>query len=184
MEFLSLANCVAEYKAAFDHLYPEEHQRLGPGRISAGRISAIQDRIGVIFPVVFVDAISKYDFSNLSIQQIFFSYGQNYDQLEIWNSIPGYPWWGAGKRPENLVQVAFTSGWTVLLDVSLGSVTAFENPWTGEAEPIAHAFDVFLRAAFTMVLRNPHRTGSEEEFLRALGIPESEFWKQATRGWV
>lgn len=184
MNLYLLKTCIDLYKRRFDELEEDTLKPFSLSRTSSSRIAGIQGILSEDFPADFVRIITTYDFSHFSIGDIVFGYGDEYERLATYNLRSGLPWWGDGTRPKSLMMVADTTGWTILLNTSDGSMHAFDNPWNGVAEAIAPSFDLFLRAACTASLQEEMTDEFERDFLYAIGYPVSKFWIQVLKGWA
>lgn len=109
----------------------------------------------VVFPADFRMLISVYDFGNLTIGPIAFCASGDYSN-ELFEYNEKVSWWGDGPRPVNLIMVANSDPYAIVLNVESGEVLAID-PDLGleKASMIAESFESFVRGVGSVfLLRN------------------------------
>jgi hypothetical protein len=155
--------------------------------LTAQNIVELEAVLKVALPKSFPDLLTRFRFGGLSIGGVFFGRFDRYDEyLVTMNAESQFPWWGGGERPGDLVLIAGTDGYVVLLDVKTGRILAYDRNgnWT-EAEEIASSFETFVRAAARVWFEEsiPDPMAFADLLSReAGGISPSRFWSDRTRG--
>jgi hypothetical protein len=112
-----------------------------------------EKQLGVTLPLAFRDMIKTFNFGRLTIGPVVFCNAGDYlkELVELNTSIN---WWGEGQRPINLLMVANSDPYAILLNVNTGHILAMdvERGWQ-HAMHIANGFDVYLRGVGTTMLR-------------------------------
>ena len=86
------------------------------------------------------------------------------------------PWWQGKMRPVNLLLVALTDGYALILDANTGAVWALDQENNG-MDLVAHDFEDFFRALATVYLN----AVGLNEVLAQLKVDSSGFWVQQDR---
>ncbi|MFO0968173.1 MAG: hypothetical protein U0793_21665 [Gemmataceae bacterium] len=148
-------------------------------------------RLDVAFPSSFADAASHFDFGRFTIGPVAFcNTGDYFAWLVKVNentSSHAHPWWGEAQRPHDLIMIANSDPYAILLNVNTGQVLALlhGDVWAKGAFVVARDFDVFFRGLATVLLQR--RPGGENEGLArkvaaAVGVePENAFWLEVGR---
>ncbi|NVE01908.1 SMI1/KNR4 family protein [Massilia sp. BJB1822] len=152
--------------------------RLIAGGVSESEIEIAENNIKEGFPNDFKDMLKKFNFGNLTIGPIAFCNNGNYlkelIELNISNS-----WWGEGFRPPNLLLIANSDPYGILLNVKNNNVLALdpELGWKS-AKLIAKDFEKYIRGIGTIMLRrsNSDKTNLAKEVLIDVGSNDSAYW--------
>ncbi|WP_139208554.1 SMI1/KNR4 family protein [Achromobacter sp. NFACC18-2] len=135
--------------------------RLIKGGVSEESLNHAENLFAVAFPDAFRTLIKTYDFGWLTIGPILFCNTGDYLH-ELWELNTQVRWWGGDTRPANLLMVANSDPYSILLDLKSGWVMAadVEIGWQ-RATVIAKDFEVYLRGVGTIMLhRNQWRDTS------------------------
>lgn len=139
----------------------------------------VENQLSVTFPAKFREMIQSYDFGKLTIGPIAFCGTGDYLK-ELIESNVSVLWWGEGKRPHNLVMVANSDPFAILLDVNTGALLAMdaERGWQN-SKIIAADFEEFLRGVGTVMLRRNEIADKEtlaQAIVVAVGGQDLDFW--------
>ncbi|MBS9773903.1 MAG: SMI1/KNR4 family protein [Tenacibaculum sp.] len=145
-------------------------------------INNFENKLEISLPQSFKNLISKYDFGNFEICNIQFGYEDNYlTILEKLNSEADSfnKWWQGDKRPNNIIFIANSDPYTILLDCSNGYVYAMlsDDKWL-EWRIVSTDFELFLRSIGTIFL-NRDNDFSEEivKIIQENNSKDNEFWE-------
>ena len=127
--------------------------RLIVGGASISDLSYFENVLGSVLPSEFRGLIGEYDFGRLTIGPVVFCNNGDYlQELVYFNS--ARRWWGAGLRPNNLLMIANSDPYVIVLDLRDGSVLAMDREFDWRhATRIADRFDFYVRGVGTMMLR-------------------------------
>jgi hypothetical protein len=126
--------------------------RLIDGGLTEKQISQCETTLSISFPRNLREILSTYDFGNLTIGPIAFCATGDYpSELIEYNG--NLEWWGEGQRPNNLIMIANSDPFVILLDISRESVIAVD-PELGlkNASVVADGIENFLRGVGTIIL--------------------------------
>lgn len=142
----------------------------------------LEARLKVSLPQKFRALISTYDFGNLTIGPIAFCSSGNYlEELIDFNE--QMEWWGSqDPRPLNLLMIANSDPYAILLNSENGLISAFKHDqhWT-TARVVAKDFELFFRGIGTAnILRKSSTNRRElgERITIAAHGNDEEFWVQ------
>lgn len=118
-------------------------------------LGLLEQTLMLSLPDDFTSFISLYNLDNFSLFNISFGCGEDYlERLSILNSPNELTqWWTGDKRPENMIVIALSDPYTLLLNTQTGAVFAMTDESTMEGiEHIATHFSLFFKAAATLLL--------------------------------
>lgn len=142
-------------------------------------IGGVESKLSVTLPSDFRDIISQFDFGNLTIGPIAFCASGDYpDELVELNT--DVCWWGSGSRPSNLLMIANSDPFVILLDVQSGFVLALDSDTGWESSTkVAEDFRKFLMGLGTVMLKRnetPDRSLLAKAVFADVGSENLEFW--------
>jgi len=147
----------------------------------AGAIEHAEKTLAIAFPEDFRELIARFDFGNLTIGPIVFGASGDYlaETTEL-NQETG--WWGPGERPGNLLMIANSDPFAILLEIRSGCVYALD-PDLGlqRTHKIAHAFVSFFLGVGTIVLMRQQvedRHALATAVSGGVGSEHAAFWLQ------
>lgn len=127
----------------------------------------------------------RYDFNNLSVGMIHFSYERDHlDWVRRMNTVGmGQPWWGEGPKPEDLNLIATSERHGIVVNAASGVVFAVADGEEGDRlVRVADDFVLFLRGAGTLFVARLEGSSSVEQSDRVgreVGAaPRSTLWRQ------
>jgi hypothetical protein len=152
-------------------------------------IDEVASALGVSFPNSFREMLLKWDFGRLDVGNVWFGQQGSYCEYLVSRNCPttSPPWWGEGKRPEQLVLVGTTDAYIVLLDTDDGTIRACPRTahWS-DGILVANTFELLVRGAGTAFLlgrETDDEEGLGEEIASRCGAdPHSEFWQDIAQG--
>lgn len=139
-----------------------------------------ESNLNIVLPKDFRRIISLYDFGNLTIGPISFCVAGNYaSQLVEYNK--EVTWWGNGLRPVNLIMIANSDPYAIVLNTMNGKVVALD-PELGleKATKVSGSSETFIRGIGSIFLL---RNNVDDRILLAKYIKEAvdgddiKFWK-------
>ena len=148
---------------------------------------------GSPLPPEFQSILEKWDLGNLSLAGFRFAIGTEYaEALAKMNSANGAEWWADREediRPTNLIMIAQSDPYILLLNLENGQVMAF-SAMTGSANARVIAYDsyVLLRALGTAELLS-HSAQDTKAFALALAAASGsenfdQFWLDQVNHWA
>lgn len=153
--------------------------RLEESGLKSDVLDKLEVRISVLFPSEFRRIISKYDFGNFTIGPIAFcATGDFVEELIKFNE--SVAWWGEGSKPANLMMIANSDPYAIILDVNSGEVLAIDPQVdASKAITIASGFNAFIKGVGSIfLLRN--NTVSKEGLAKCIndmvGSHDESFW--------
>lgn len=164
--------------------------RLVPSLLSDEDLERFQQQLGVVLPGHFRSMLLRFDLSGFTIGQVAFcntgdflswTFENNRGDLANEN-----PWWGLGTRPNDLLLVANSDHYAVLLSCSEGAVCVFEHgeSWSDHAIVVAKNFGLFVRGLGTAFLERSDDGGnsamSDEISIEVGGGKGNVFWQWYT----
>jgi len=163
--------------------------RLVPSVTRQEEIDALARQLNVAFAGHFQVMLGRFDFGHFTLGPIAFCNTGDYRAwlLQINDDETPYPWWGQGLRPGELLLIANSDPYAVLLNNATEEVLAFEHgqPWRDHAITVAVDFVQFLQGlGTTMLLRNKqgsNATLAEEVSTDVGGGPGNTFWHWLAR---
>lgn len=163
---------------------------LNSSNLSSSDICQLENALGTTLPSIFKATILKYDFGDTSIGNVWFGRLAKYSLWLMSRNSSELPfcWWGEGERPINLVNIAQTDGYILLLKTQSEEILSFRR--SGEwknAEVVAKDFELFVRLAGTVYLNydKPVTELELSDFKSVLGIGNIElptFWADLLSG--
>ena len=143
-----------------------------------GSITEFEQTMGMNLPTSLREFLWQYQVDDFSMANVQFGQGEAYlHHVFAMNHADALcPWWQGKMRPVNLLLVAVTDGYVLILDVYTGAVWALdqENSAMGL---VAHDFEDFFRALATVYLSDV----GLDEVLAQLKVEPSGFWEQQGR---
>lgn len=136
--------------------------RLKQGGASIDSIVACESRLDLSIPVSFRKYISKFDFGNFTLGPVVFcATGDYLHEVLVYNEVVG--WWGDCERPKNLIMIANSDPFVILLSCEKGEVFASNSSEQGdEKHIIASDFDRFIRGVGTVLIERGGASDREE----------------------
>jgi hypothetical protein len=158
--------------------------RLVEGGVSDAALDTFERDINLLLPAAFRALVREYDFGNLTIGPIVFcNTGDYLGELTKLNT--EIAWWGAGARPTNLLMVANSDPFVVLLNLENGAVLAMdiERGWQA-ANIVASGFDLFVMGVGTTMLRrneSSDRAALARDVLSDVKGADLPYWLQLAK---
>ena len=127
--------------------------RLVNGGVTEDALALSESSLGVTLPQTFRELIKAFDFGRLTIGPVAFCNSGDY--LSDVNKLnTSARWWGNGARPTNLLMVANSDPYAILIAIDTGAVWAMDSEQGFErAICVAESFETYLRAMGTIMLR-------------------------------
>ncbi|MBI6527605.1 nuclease [Proteus vulgaris] len=125
----------------------------------------------------FTSFISLYNLDNFSLFNISFGCGEDYlERLFMLNSPNEFTqWWTGDYRPENMIVIALSDPYTILLNTQTGDIFAMTSGSpTDSFEHIAANFFVFFSAVATLFLTDI----SPDRIIKLTSSQTTSFWYQ------
>ena len=141
--------------------------------------------LGVKFPESLRAMILEYDFGDLTLGGVCFGRKETYlEYLVKYNTYrDGFlNWWDNTDRPKNLLVVADSDGYVILVNTVTGQIVAFDrNESYIKIQVIASNFKLFVQGIATMDIR--YQSGKDKELISDIPIAvgsssDNEFWKE------
>lgn len=145
MKLMSVEEIKAELDREFTPLEPTlTGFRLIEKNTPDSPIKSTEKLISTNFPNGFRELIAKFDFGNLTIGPIVFCSSGDY-LAELVELNLNAMWWGGGQQPENIIMIANSDPFAILLNTNSGSVYAFdsETGWKKSKKISADFFGFF-----------------------------------------
>lgn len=154
--------------------------RLVEDGLEESSLASCEARIGVKFPADFRAALLRYDFNNFTVGPVAFCATGNYlEELIVYNE--GARWWGESSRPQDLIMIANSDPFAILLNVDTGEVLGMdpELGW-GQSTKLAADFVKYLEGVGTAMLM--HDTADDKDKLaqeihEQTGSQDLKYWK-------
>lgn len=140
-------------------------------------LDTLEQKLMLSLPDDFTSFISLYNLDNFSLFNISFGCGEGYlERLFMLNSPNGFEqWWIGNKRPENMMVIALSDPYTLLLNTQTGNVFAMTSESSMDSfEHIAMNFFVFFRAVATLFLTDI----SLDKIIELTSSQTTSFWYQ------
>lgn len=140
-------------------------------------LGLLEQTLTLSLPDDFTSFISLYNLDNFSLFNISFGCGEDYlERLFMLNSPNEFAqWWIGDKRPENIIVIALSDPYTILLNTQTGNVFAMTSESSMDSfEHIAVNFCVFFRAVATLFLTDI----SPERIIELTSSQTTSFWYQ------
>jgi hypothetical protein len=153
--------------------------RLIPVGVPETALVQFEREVATPLPCAFREAIQAFDFGRLTIGPVVF--GSTGDYLKkLRNLNTNVKWWGEGKRPANLLMVANSDPYAILLDLVTGGVRAMdaERGWKNATE-VANGFMAYFRGLGTAMLRRESvgdNLSFANELLADVGGADLAYW--------
>jgi hypothetical protein len=153
--------------------------RLIPAGVPEMALVQYERELATPLPSAFRNAIQTFDFGRLTVGPV--AFGSTGDYLkELRNLNTNVKWWGEGKRPANLLMVANSDPYAILLDLVTAGVRAMdaERGWKN-ATDVANGFLAYLRGLGTAMLRRESvadKLSFANELLADVGGADLAYW--------
>lgn len=153
--------------------------RLIRGGVSENDLEVFERGMNVQLPATFRQPVKEYNFGKLTIGPVVFCNNGDYlSELTKLNTNVG--WWGRGERPVDLIMVANSDPFAILLDLKKGVVLAMdvERGWQA-ANMVASSFDLFVQGVGTTMLRrseSPDRGVLGRDVASTVGGGDLQYW--------
>ena len=158
--------------------------RLLPKTTDENKVKAVEHQLRVIFPDEFRKSISEFDFGNLTIGPVAFCFAGDYLK-ELIDLNSGTRWWGSGDRPRDLLMVANSDPFAILLNVDDGSVHAMDSQQGVQSGfKIAENFRLFFLGLGTAMLKRnevPDPYAFATDIGSTVGSGPLDFWMNLVR---
>lgn len=158
--------------------------RLIGGGLSDAALETFERSMNLSLPTSFRELVKEYDFGKLTIGPVVFCNAGDYvGELTKLNT--KVAWWGTGSRPANLLMVANSDPFAILLNLESGEVLAMdaERGWRASVV-IARSFDLFVRGVgTTMLVRNQavDRAALGRSVASEVETSEEPYWLQLAK---
>jgi len=151
--------------------------------VTEADVQAIERQLGIKFPLGARLLLLHYDFSTLDVGYLSFEFGECYSLLVELNTGPG-GWWGEGPRPEDLLFIAGTDGWNVLLDVKSSAVSGVEcGSAYVDRERLADDLEAFLAGVCLAACASSPTASVNDVLGKVNGLyVQARFWTQFLQG--
>lgn len=155
---------ISDLKSALDEIFlPIEDDiqgmRLTKNKSSESSTEFLAEHLHCTFPEDFVDITEEYDFGNFAIGNIEFGYKEDYFQrlIKINNAPEFNQWWQGSDRPSQIVLIAISDPYSILLDCRSGAIYAMlsDDEWLIWRE-VSVNFEAFVRCVGSIYLYNLH----------------------------
>ena len=185
MTLLTLGEVQQGLDAAWQHLEPVHRGfRLIPGGVSAVARAECERTLGVRFSGAFREAIESYDFGWLTIGPVAFCATGDYLRMLVRRN-EGLPWWDEGQRPPDLISIAGSDPYDILLDVAQGSVRAFDGELGWRTSTlVARDFTTYLRGlgtAWLLARDAEDRRAFAGDLATEVGAEDHLYWRRLMR---
>lgn len=153
--------------------------RLVDGGVPEGTIDHFEERLGTPpWPADFKEFLNRFDFGRLTLGPVHFCGNGHYlDDLVRRNGHVG--------RPSELMVIAGSDPYLILLNLRDGSVLALDNELAWEAaRPVARTFELFMRGLATMAEARARRAAPPslaKTIAADVGVPDSPYWLTLAR---
>ena len=141
---------------------------------SVKNIKFAENMLGINFPEDFVDFLMKYNIDDFSLGSISFGNGGDYlEKIVRINNDDFNHWWVGEHRPNDVICIAISDPYTILLNVRNGKVYAITSEQSmDEQEPIANNFELFIRGVGSHFLKSC----LPSEIIKLTGSTNISFW--------
>lgn len=137
----------------------------------------LEQTLTLSLPDDFTSFISLYNLDNFSLFNISFGCGEDYlERLFMLNGFNEFTqWWIGDKRPENIIVIALSDPYTILLNTLTGNIFAMTSESSMDSfEHIAVNFFAFFRAVATLFLTDI----SPDRIIDLTSSQTTSFWHQ------
>lgn len=137
----------------------------------------LEQTLTLSLPDDFTSFISLYNLDNFSLFNISFGCGEDYlERLFMLNEPNEFTqWWIGDKRPENIIVIALSDPYTILLNTLTGNIFAMTSESSMDSfEHIAVNFFAFFRAVATLFLTDI----SPDRIIDLTSSQTTSFWHQ------
>ena len=155
--------------------------RLIDGGLTDEALDTFERSMNLSLPTAFRKVVKDYDFGRLTIGPVVFcNTGDYLGELTKLNT--KVVWWRTDSRPTNLLMVANSDPFPILLNLETGEVLAMdvERGWQA-SRTIARNFDLFVKGVGTTMLgrnQSAERAALGRSVASEVGSPEQPFWLQ------
>lgn len=159
--------------------------RLRSGGVSDSALAECEKALGRKLPSAFCTLIQAYDFGDLTLGPVMFSFNGDYLQRLIDLNVGKYSW-GCIGCPANLITVALSDPYSILLDTVHGTVHAHDPDleWD-QITHIASGFDTYFRGLAMAMVRLGKVEDSEafaQQLLADVGGTDMRYWRTMAGG--
>ncbi|WP_109850332.1 nuclease [Proteus sp. CA142267] len=140
-------------------------------------LGLLEKTLTLSLPDDFTSFTSLYNLDNFSLFNISFGCDEDYlERLLMLNSPNEFTqWWIGDKRPENIIVIALSDPYTILLNTQTGNVFAMTSESSMDSfEHIAANFFVFFSAVTTLFLTDI----SPDRIIKLTSSQTTSFWHQ------
>jgi hypothetical protein len=166
--------------------------QFGQSSLQPQQIEEVESLLNLNLPNSFKEVILQFEFGNLIVDQMFFAADGDYCSFLINKNrkAPGLewlsPWWGNEARPKEILMIAGTDNYVILLNVNSENILAYpRSKFWFDNELIASNFDLLVRAAITVTMEkeitNPETYAAE--ICSQVGCASGcKFWREFVKG--
>lgn len=155
--------------------------RLIDGGLDDAAVAKLESMLGTKFPEAYREAIQAYNFGLLTIGPVAFCNTGDYSS-ELAELNTSAHWWGRGARPSELLMIANSDPFAILLDVETGAVLAMDpSQGPAAARRVAADFEAYLRGIGTVMLSREamvDKTALGKEVASLAKSVDSDYWIQ------
>ncbi|QDU73731.1 hypothetical protein Pan97_07300 [Bremerella volcania] len=161
--------------------------RLVSSEVTQEDIDRFQQQLDVVLPKHFQAMLRRFDFGCFTLGPIafcntgdFLSWTYQNNRGDFANE---YPWWGSGTRPDNLLLIANSDPYAVLLNCNDETISVFKHgeAWSDHEIIVAKDFELFIRGLGTVFLMRNAEGGNsllaDEVSIEAGGGKGNAFWR-------
>lgn len=133
--------------------------RLVSTKVQQEDIDRVQEQLNAVLPEDFQSVLRQFDLGSFTIGPIAFCNTGDYLSWTIDNNRDGsaneYPWWGSETRPSDVLLIANSDPYAVLLNCVTGAVSVLEHgtSWSDGSIVVAENLEGFLRGLGTVFLK-------------------------------
>lgn len=148
-------------------------------------VGRLSHQLDVVLPDDFKGMLQEFNFGEFTIGPIAFCNSGDYLSWTIENNRKDLvnQWWGSGPRPNNLLLVANSDPYAVLLNTVTGAVNTFKHgeSWEDDAIVVADDFRKFIRGLGSVFLQRDDQGGNvslaDEVSSEVGGGNSNVFWR-------
>lgn len=161
--------------------------RLVSTEVGQEAVKSLSEQLNVVLPEHFKSILQQFDLGEFTIGPIAFCNMGNFFAWIVENNRDDVPnesrWWGSAKRPSDLLLIANSDPYAVLMNNTTGGISVFKHgdSWRDTQIIVADNFALFLRGLGTVFIqRNDKGNNSalaNDVSNEAGGGSENVFWQ-------
>ena len=142
--------------------------RLVSTKIAPDDADRLELKLKVVLSEPFKELLLRFNLGEFTIGPIAFCSTGNYLSWLIENNRDDasqhYSWWGSGQRPSDVLLIANSDPYAVLLDNATEAISAFKHgeSWNDDTIVVANDFGRFIRGLGTVFLQRSDEGGNED----------------------